>query len=213
MEMPAASASLDGLMVVSMRLNSHITNNCASAEVRKLPRGLDIADPHNANMNSDSHQEINGGPNFIRAWREAKGRTAASVAKAIGTSPGNYSDIENGKRGLSLLWLRRISKALGVPAGILADYAPEQVPPDVFATMLDDVQVAALDDLKEVIRAILDTPRAPRELASSEAEMLAKALQYTLKRLAIRPEIRGNPVAIQEAFASGSDLPFLHTQQ
>src|SRR3546814_9503015 len=111
MDIPAAPASRDGFNAVPIDGYSHITNFQASANVRNLPGGQAFGNPHNANMNKEAYQEKNGGPNHVRAWRRLRGLTAEVVAERIGASKGNYSDLENGKRGMTLRWLRLISEA------------------------------------------------------------------------------------------------------
>ena len=96
--MPAATLSLVGVKSSAMPTSSQNANSMASARVRILPRRLSAPVSQNANMET----EKNGGPNFLAEWREVRGLTQKEVAAAVGTSEGNYSDLEAGKRGLSL---------------------------------------------------------------------------------------------------------------
>jgi transcriptional regulator with XRE-family HTH domain len=52
--------------------------------------------------------------NRITEIRRAKGLSLADVAAAVGTTKSQIKKLENGDRRLTLDWMHRISKALGV---------------------------------------------------------------------------------------------------
>ncbi len=65
--------------------------------------------------------------NKIRAIREELGFTQGQVADAAGTTIQQLSRLERGDRRLTDEWMRRIAKALGVPAqALLSDEPPNQ---------------------------------------------------------------------------------------
>lgn len=86
-----------------------------------LREALPVAHWHNANMSEESK---NGGPNFLKAWREHRGLSQEELAEKAGTTPSVVSLLEAGERGLSLKWLRRLARPLGITPGQLADFMP-----------------------------------------------------------------------------------------
>lgn len=70
--------------------------------------------------------ENNGGPNHLAAWRKAKGLSQKDLALMLGTTVTQLWFLEHGVRKLTAKWLRRISKVLDVPAGVLLDYRPDE---------------------------------------------------------------------------------------
>ena len=80
--------------------------------------------------------------NRIRAFREAKGLSLDQLASLTGTSNQQISNLETGKRRLTVDWLRALSKALGChPWSLVGDELPGQ-----FTTK--DIQI--LDLLREL---------------------------------------------------------------
>lgn len=65
--------------------------------------------------------------NHLRAWREHRGLSQEQLAELVDTKGNVISLLESGERGLSDKWLRRLAPALGVSAGWLMDYSPEDV--------------------------------------------------------------------------------------
>ena len=61
---------------------------------------------------------------YLRQWREFKGLTLEQFAELVGTSKGNASDLENGKRELGMKWLWRISEALHIRPGFILEHDP-----------------------------------------------------------------------------------------
>ena len=73
----------------------------------------------------------NGGPNFLRQWREHRGMTQLELANAVDTVPNMIQYLENGSRGLSAKWLRRLADALDTTPGHLLDHDPSELPADI----------------------------------------------------------------------------------
>ena len=142
--------------------------------------------------------------NNIAKWRDRAGLTQQQLAEKMDppTSKGTISQYESGKRKPSQAMLDRIAKALDTTRGSLLDEAPPQtVDPLPFS----------VDDLQDIASAILDS--APHLSGERGAKALAKALLWTLGRLADQPEVRGNSTAIREAFVAGLSLPPPATRQ
>lgn len=94
-------------------------------ELCSMREDLSFAALQNANMADDK----NGGPNHLRAWREHMKMTQEELASALTppTTGSVISLLEEGERGLSLKWLRRLAPALKTTPGFLADFDPTQV--------------------------------------------------------------------------------------
>lgn len=73
----------------------------------------------------------NGGPNFLRAWREYRGLTQQELAEAVETNANMVQYLEKGERGLSAKWLRRLAPALDTTPGMILDHDPLKLDSDV----------------------------------------------------------------------------------
>lgn len=67
--------------------------------------------------------------NFIRQHREAADLTLEDLAAASGVSLSSISAYERGEIDPSIKYLHKLSKALGVPRGMLLDVDPTLDPP------------------------------------------------------------------------------------
>lgn len=74
-------------------------------------------------------EDKNGGPNHLRAWREFMELTQEQLAGLCDppTTGAVISLLEEGERGLSLKWLRRLAPALKTRPGFIAEYDPRKV--------------------------------------------------------------------------------------
>lgn len=61
------------------------------------------------------------GDNPVRVWRENRGMTTAALAAAAGVTSSAISQIEGGKRGLSVELLKRLAEVLRVDMDDLVD--------------------------------------------------------------------------------------------
>ena len=59
-------------------------------------------------------ERLLGGQNPLRVWREYRGMTTAALASAAGVTPSAISQVEAGKRGLSVDLLKKLSGILRV---------------------------------------------------------------------------------------------------
>jgi len=100
--------------------------------------------------------------NRIRAYREAKGLSLDQLASLAGTSNQQISNLETGKRRLTVDWLRALSKALGChPWSLVGDELPARLMPN-------DVQVLGMfRELKsgqqDAVLQLLKSFTAPRK--------------------------------------------------
>lgn len=71
-------------------------------------------------------------PNFIFAWRIARGMTQEELAERVGCATASISQMETGTREPSLTMLRYVAEALGVEPGWLLSRDPKEAA-DVWA--------------------------------------------------------------------------------
>src|SRR3569833_2657034 len=93
-----------------------------------MPLGGKIARRHNDAVNED---DSNGGPNYLRAWREHRGVSQAELAELAGTTHQVIGYLERGRTQLSAKWLRKLAPVLGTTPGMLLDHSPEELSADV----------------------------------------------------------------------------------
>lgn len=94
---------------------SDFCNNLASASIPPLAYMLrmDETDP-------------NGGPNYLRAWREHRGLSQPELANLAETSHQVIGYLERGRTQLSAKWLRKLAPLLGTTPGHLLDHDPSE---------------------------------------------------------------------------------------
>lgn len=73
----------------------------------------------------------NGGPNFLKAWREHLGMTQAQLAENVGTNANMIGYLESGERALTVKWLRRLGDALGIVPSWIMEVRPGEEPSEV----------------------------------------------------------------------------------
>ncbi len=96
----------------------------------------------------------NGGPNHLRAWRLKAGLSQAALAEKVGTNANMIQYLENGERGLSAKWLRRLAPALNTAPGHLLDVDPDEADMEVvdfWARKLDKDQRRQLVAIAEAL--------------------------------------------------------------
>ena len=96
----------------------------------------------------------NGGPNHLKAWRIWRGLSQAELAERVGTNANMIGYLEDGSRGLSLKWLRRLAPALDTNVGMLAQHDPNTIGEDLielWATLSTRDQRKILEIAKLVI--------------------------------------------------------------
>lgn len=148
--MPAACAN-SVVVCDTMPPPSQIAKGNASPFFRNLPRASDPRLLHNAHMDTEAK---NGGPNYLRAWREHRKISQEKLAEMVGTTAGVISHLEAGERGLSAKWLRRLAPALNTTPGFLLDHDPEELPSDVF-----EMWSSIPDSQKPTARRVLESFR------------------------------------------------------
>ena len=100
-------------------------------------------------MESD---DKNGGPNYLRAWREYHRMTQAELAAKVGTNANMIGYLEDGQRALSLKWLRRLAPALKTRPLFLGEIDPRKAD-----TTTMELAMAVSDDDRPQVNAILET--------------------------------------------------------
>ena len=63
--------------------------------------------------------------NNLRRYRQLCGLTQSALAEKVGLETSSYTNLENGKKGASLILLRRLADALGVSMDCLV-YADDE---------------------------------------------------------------------------------------
>lgn len=105
------------------------------------------------------NQSKNGGPNFLREWRVFRGMTQQQLADAVGTNANMVQYLENGERGLSAKWLRRLAPVLDTTFGMILDHDPHNLDSDIiaiWATASNRVKRQITDVAKAIVRTGTD---------------------------------------------------------
>jgi transcriptional regulator with XRE-family HTH domain len=96
--------------------------------------------------------EKNGGENFLQKWREFRRMTREELAEKVGTTAAVIWHLEQGERGLSAKWLRKLAPPLNTSPGFLLDYDPNLV-----STDLIEIWSAIPPDQREQAMKIIET--------------------------------------------------------
>jgi transcriptional regulator with XRE-family HTH domain len=129
-----------------IRATSHIVEFDARAKFHSLPKALDFPIAHNVEMDK------NGGPNYLKAWREHRELSQEALGGLVGTTGTVISMLESGDRGLSAKWLRKLAKVLDVKPGYILDHDPKKIDADII-----DIWMHAKPDQR---RQIIDVAKA-----------------------------------------------------
>lgn len=131
---------------IAMPAHSHIVTADASAHFHGFAKAFPNALSHSVEMDK------NEGPNHLKAWREFRKLSQEALADKVGTTASQISMLENGERGLSAKWLRKLAPALGTTPGHLLDHDPGTLDNDVF-----DIWVAIGERDREQALRVLKT--------------------------------------------------------
>lgn len=107
---------------------SHTEIICATAFYHALCGERCIPECDNLLMDK---QTKNGGPNHLKAWRLFRKLTQDQLAEKVGTTQHQIAFLENGDRGLSAKWLRRLAPELDTTPGMLLDHDPNALDSDI----------------------------------------------------------------------------------
>lgn len=99
-------------------------------------------------------QDKNGGPNFLREWRQFRNLTQPALAERVRTTASVIHYLETGERGLSSKWLRRLAPELETTPGMLLDYDPNVLDTDL-VEMWASAPLAKKRQIVEIMRTIL----------------------------------------------------------
>lgn len=106
---------------------SQIVTSDATPNLHNLCGAFDFTECDIARMDDSK----NGGPNFLKAWREFRKLTQQELADLVDTNANMIGYLESGERGLSAKWLRRLAPALDTTPGMLLDHDPGELDSDV----------------------------------------------------------------------------------
>lgn len=98
----------------------------------------------------------NGGPNFLRAWREFRKLTQEQLAERVGTNANMIQYLETGERGLSAKWLRRLAPALKTTSGMLLEHDPYTLDADVVEIWINGNEQQRRQ-ISEIVKALVRT--------------------------------------------------------
>lgn len=104
-------------------------------------------------------QDKNGGPNYLREWRQFRGMTQQQLAEAVGTNANMIQYLESGERGLSAKWLRRLAPILDTTSGMILDHDPHTLDSDIieiWATASNREKRQIADVAKAIVRTGTD---------------------------------------------------------
>ena len=96
--------------------------------------------------------DSNGGPNYLRAWREYRKLSQVELAEKAGTTHQVIGYLERGRTQLSAKWLRKLAEALDTTPGMLLDHDPHELSADII-----DIWAHASDRQKRQIADIART--------------------------------------------------------
>ncbi|RKF23355.1 XRE family transcriptional regulator [Altericroceibacterium spongiae] len=99
------------------------------------------------NKEMQERDDKNGGPNYLRAWREFRHMSQAELAEAVGTNQNMIGYLESGERGLSAKWLRRLAPALKTQPGFILEHDPSTLPTDIIEIWVN----ASAEERKQLI--------------------------------------------------------------
>lgn len=116
----------------------------------------DIIDAEWQFVSMDDQTEKNGGPNFLRAWREYRQMTQEELAAKVKTNANMIGYLEKGERGLSAKWLRRLAPALDTAPGMILDHDPHLLDDDIVEIWMTS-STRQKRQLAEIARTILKT--------------------------------------------------------
>lgn len=106
-----------------MPSSSHNVKASASPNLHAFAKALCLASSHNAGMAGEK--------NYLKAWREFRQLSQEALAEKVGTTGSVISMLENGNRGLSDKWLRKLAPVLETTPGHLLDHHPEDMDADI----------------------------------------------------------------------------------
>lgn len=98
-------------------------------------------------------------PNRIRELRQRAGLSQTELGNRVGLTQGQVGHLENGHRNLTLEWMKRIARELGVP---VADLLTDEDNPDRLA-----------DPERDVVEAMRRSDEAARRHIQAMASAVA----------------------------------------
>ena len=87
----------------------------------------------------------------LREWRTFRGFSQEKLAEELGTSVGQVSMLENGKRGLTLKWLERIAPILDTTPGRILDTDPTEMGAEII-DIWDHIPMERREQAKDILK-------------------------------------------------------------
>ena len=98
----------------------------------------------------------NGGPNYLRAWREHRNLSQPELADLVGTSHQVIGYLERGRTQLSAKWLRKLADALDTTPGHLLEHDPNEMQADIL-DIWSHIGERDREQAKRVLRSFMKT--------------------------------------------------------
>lgn len=101
-------------------------------------------------------EDKNGGPVFLKAWRDHRDFTQDQLAERVGTNANMIGYLEKGERALTTKWLRKLAPVLDTTPGMLIAHDPREIDSDLLDIWVnaDPRQKARL---AEIVKAVVRT--------------------------------------------------------
>ena len=93
---------------------------------------------------------------YLKQWREFREMGQEELAERVDTTKSVISLLENGKRGLSDKWLRRLAEALGTRPGHILDVDPHTLDNDII-DIWTRLEPADREQAARILRTFLAT--------------------------------------------------------
>lgn len=139
----------------------------------------------------------------ISQYRRLKGLSQADLASRAGIAQANLSNIEKGKRDLTVSMLLRIAEALEVKPSVLIEKEPSAKPFKLTRTQIEKVAEAVVNpDLKvsgEVRAMVEDFRQIISGTAARASEKKARLAWMNLRRQLTSHEIKGVCQRVEDA--------------
>lgn len=105
-------------------------------------------------MNKDELMQVLG--DNLRHYRESNNLTQEQLAEMVGISTSFYTNVERGKKGVSIFVLRDIADAIGVSIDyLLGKESPESHIRNI-EILLKDKPTSVVQKIEKIIRLVVD---------------------------------------------------------
>lgn len=105
-------------------------------------------------MNKDELMQILG--DNLRHYRESNNLTQEQLAEMVGISTSFYTNVERGKKGVSIFVLRDIADAIGVSTDYLLGKESSESHIRNIEILLKDKPTSVVQKIEKIIRIVVD---------------------------------------------------------